>query len=154
MLTNHVALLLTLAGLAVPSAMAAQDQQLYTVVISVHDPSGAPIPNVDVRVIPGPEPVPAVMRTDSRGKLSLHLQAGDMVFLFPVRDSSPRLSILRSKAAESLSLSTRSCAPHSGEAQASLTMRRTLISFLRRSPITCHGRSHVRIWRQCRAVAL
>jgi hypothetical protein len=55
-----------------PAWIAAQ-QEKAPVTIVVTDPSGAAIPQAQVRLIPAPDPVPAVMETDAKGKLRMDL---------------------------------------------------------------------------------
>jgi hypothetical protein len=55
---------------------AAAQEHLYAVTIYVRDPSQAPLPDAQVRVIPSPETLPQKMQTDSHGELSLQLTAG------------------------------------------------------------------------------
>jgi len=57
--------------------ISAQAQQAVTapVVITMVDPSGAPVPGTKIRVIPAPDPLPK-METDSKGQLALNLRPG------------------------------------------------------------------------------
>jgi hypothetical protein len=54
----------------------AQTSPAARVIIKVADQSGAGIAGAHVRVIPSPDPPPAVMETDNKGELPLNLNAG------------------------------------------------------------------------------
>lgn len=63
-----------LALIAVP--LAAQQSAISAVTIVVTDPTAAPVPHAEIRVVPAPDPAPAKMETDSAGRLSLQLKPG------------------------------------------------------------------------------
>jgi hypothetical protein len=54
----------------------AQQPATTPVTIRVTDPSGAPIPHAQIRLMPAPEPAPAKLETDDHGQLSVNLKAG------------------------------------------------------------------------------
>jgi carboxypeptidase family protein/molybdopterin-dependent oxidoreductase-like protein protein len=59
------------------AALAAAQQAKTPVTIVVTDPNGALIPHAQVRLTPAPDPPPAAMETDEKGKLRIDLLPGE-----------------------------------------------------------------------------
>lgn len=57
------------------TSLAAPQQATVPVTLVLTDPTGAAIPNTQIRVIPAPDPTPR-METDEKGKLALQLKPG------------------------------------------------------------------------------
>jgi hypothetical protein len=76
MLAKEFKAIVFCAALFVLPALSAQQATTATVAITVVDESGARVPHAQIRVVPPPDPVPANLETDDRGRLSLDLKPG------------------------------------------------------------------------------
>jgi hypothetical protein len=77
MRAKSLPIILIVATAFATASLSSQQASTASVVIVVHDPSGAGVPGATIRIVPAPDPAPtSKMETDSKGRLALDLKPG------------------------------------------------------------------------------